>query len=203
MDEAIMIENNITQVTVIDEDAGLVTSFKAGDRPSFDELVKKYKDRIFRVALTMLQDKTEADDVTQEVFMRVYTKIGSFKETSTFFTWMYSIAVNECRHALRKKKHVPVSLDTPLEENEESTLSDLLKSKEENMDHRLVREEETGLAYKLINTLPEKYRTIYVLRNVDDLSYNEIAGIMGISVNKVKVWLFRAREKLDMEVHKQ
>jgi RNA polymerase sigma-70 factor (ECF subfamily) len=187
----------INQTAPMDEDIALVQSFKSGNRSSFEEIMKKYKDRIFRISCSMVQDAAEADDVTQVTFLRAYEHIGSFREESTFFTWLCGIAVNECRHALRRQRRMPVSLDESIQKDDEMKLSDLLKSNEESAESRLIREEQVALMNRIINTLPEKYRIVYILKNVDGLSYMEISSVMDISMAKVKVWLFRAREKMD------
>lgn len=181
----------------MDTDLEQVRAFKGGDQSAFVELIGKYKDRVYRHVYSIVQDRHEADDVAQEVFLKVYFKIGSFQENSSFFTWLYSITVNECRHALRKRKRPLLSLDAPVADDESARLGDLINSGEKDPESQLVSEEQARLMRELIDTLPEKYRTIYVLRNIDGLSYREIADVMGISAEKVKVWLFRAREKMD------
>lgn len=180
-----------------DADRALITAFKGGDESAFVALVAKYRDRIYRLAFATVQDANEADDIAQEVFLKVYFKIQSFRETSAFFTWLYSIAVNECRHGLRKRKRRVVSLDAPLAEDEPTTLGDLLPSGEKDIESQLVSAEDARRAQALIDGLPDKYRDIYVLRMVDGLSYEDLSRTLGISIPLVKIWLFRARKKID------
>jgi len=195
-----VIELTMENAGYIDTDLELIKSFKDGDQSSFVELVKKYKDRIYRLVYSIIHDRHEADDITQEVFLKVYFKINKFKENSSFFTWMYSIAVNECRHSLRKRKRTFISLDTPLSDDDAVGLGDILKSCEKDIESQLVEEEQIKLLKTLIDTLPDKYKTIYILRNIDGLSYREISEILSISAEKVRVWLFRAREKMDEKI---
>lgn len=180
-----------------DADGALVTAFKGGDERAFAALVTKYRDRIYRLAFATVQDANEADDIAQEVFLKVYFKIQSFRGTSLFFTWLYSIAVNECRHGLRKRKRKILSLDAPLEEDEPTTLGDLQPSGEKDIVSQLVSAEDARRAQALIDGLPDKYREIYVLRMVDGLSYEELSRTLSISIPVVKIWLFRARKKID------
>ncbi|MFA5858357.1 MAG: sigma-70 family RNA polymerase sigma factor [Elusimicrobiota bacterium] len=187
----------LQQPVFMEADTELVKSLKNGNQPAFEELIHKYKDRIYRIVFTFIQDKTEADDVTQEVFLKVYRKINTFKEQSSFFTWLYSVTINECQHSMRKTKREFISLDAPLSSENAATLVDILKSEEQNPDTMLINEEQIALLHKMINLLPTKYRTVYILKTVDGLSYKEISEILGISMEKVKIWLFRAREKLD------
>lgn len=181
----------------VDADSALVTAFKGGDESAFAALVTKYRDRIYRLAFATVQDANEADDIAQEVFLKVYFKIQSFRGSSLFFTWLYSIAVNECRHGLRKRKRKILSLDAPLEEDEPTTLGDLQPSGEKDIVSQLVSAEDARRAQALIDGLPDKYRDIYVLRMVDGLSYEELSHTLGITVPLVKIWLFRARKKMD------
>ncbi len=194
-------EESDTKKLEFDEtDLELVSTFKNGEQSSFDKLIKKYKDRIYRIIFMIIQDKSEADDITQEVFLRAFLKINTFRAESSFFTWLYSIAINECRHALRKKKGMLISIDSVLQADDNLKLGDILKSNEESPESRLIREEQIEMLNRIINMLPDKYKTVYVLKIIDGLSYKEISEILNISIEKVKVWLFRAREKLDEKI---
>jgi len=185
---------------VYDIDFELVRSLKERNQQAFNEIVQKYKDRIYRVVLSIVQNASEADDITQEVFLKVYYRIDTFQGKSSFFSWLYSIAINECRHCFRAKNRNTIALNTPLNDEDGANIGDLLKSGEESHDSKLIKEENISLAYDIINTLNPKYKTAYILRNVDGLSYKEIAEVLGISMDKVKVWLFRAREQIDERI---
>ena len=181
----------------IDGDLELVALLKTGDDNAFRLLVGKYKDRIYRIAYTYTGDKHKADDVTQEVFLKVYLKIKTFKERSTFFTWLYRVAVNECHNATRKSWRTLLALDAPFSDEDSSTLADVLKGGDIDMESRHISQEQAKFIKTLIDALSDKYRAVYILRNIDGLSYDEIADTLKISVAKVKIWLFRAREKIN------
>jgi RNA polymerase sigma-70 factor (ECF subfamily) len=195
-----MIAPSVVYKGSMDNDLALVHAFKAGDQPSFDALVTKYKDRIYRMAFGMLHDSNEADDITQEVFLKVYLKIKSFKESSSFFTWLYRIAVNECLNGLRKKKRLPLSLDAPLADDNPEIFGATLLSPERDIEAQLISTEQAALLHTLIDALPEKYKAAYVLRMMADFSYREIAEILQLPEQTVKIRLFRAREKMDEKI---
>lgn len=180
----------------MDEDFKFIEAFKHGDQQAFTALVTKYSNKVFARIYSIMDDANEADDIAQEVFLHVFYSLNSFRGKSLFSTWLYRITVNECLQVLRKRKNKPFSIETALNENEHLKLQDILKSNEENAENKLLREERERLAMKLLKALPDRFRVVLTLRKMEGLSYREIAENMGISVNTVKVWLFRARMKL-------
>jgi len=180
----------------MEEDFKLLTKFKQGDQEAFASLVKKYKMAVFNTIYSIIGDTQEADDIAQEVFLKVYTKAGSFKRKSSFSTWLYKITVNKCIDELRKRKNKIISLETEFDEDEKLKLKDVLASKEGDITEEWEKEELEDTIQKAINSLPEKDRIILTLKEIENLSYKEISQIMKISLDKVKVWLFRARQKL-------
>lgn len=185
----------------METDRELIEAFKKGDQEAFAQLITKYKQTVFRAIYSLVPRQAEADDLAQEVFLQVYDSIDSYKYKSAFSTWLYRITVNKCYYELRKKKR-HVSLEAELSdtagkhEGEALKMKDLLVDDQESAEDRMINKETQELVRKLLGTLPEKYRMILTLKEIENLSYLEIARIMDISMDKVKVWLFRARLQL-------
>jgi len=180
----------------MEEDFELLAKFKKGDRQAFELLVRKHKTTVFNTIYSIIGNAQEADDIAQEVFLKVYTKAGSFKGKSSFSTWLYRITVNKCVDELRKINNKVISYETEFNEEEKLKLKDVLASKEKDSTEELRQKELQDIIQKAMNSLPEKYRIILTLREIEGLSYNEISQIMKISLDKVKIWLLRARQKL-------
>jgi len=180
----------------MEEDFKLLARFKKGDQQAFELLVRKYKMVVFNTVYSIMGNTQEADDIAQEVFLKVYTKAGSFKGESSFSTWLYRITVNRCLDELRKRKIKIISYETEFSQDEKLRLKDVLASREEDITEDLRKKELQDVIQKAMNSLPEKDRIILTLKEIEGLSYNEISKAMEISLGKVKIWLFRARQKL-------
>lgn len=180
----------------MEEDFELLAKFKKGDQHAFELLVRKHTITVFNTIYSIIGDAQEADDIAQEVFLKVYTKAGSFKGKSSFSTWLYRITVNRCVDELRKKNKKIISYETEFSEEEKLKLKDVLAGKEGDITEELRQKELQDIIQKAMNSLPEKYRIILTLKEMEGLSYIEISKIMKISLAKVKIWLFRARQKL-------
>jgi len=180
----------------MEEDFELLAKFKKGDQQAFELLVRKYKTTVFNTIYSIMGNAQEADDIAQEVFLKVYTKADSFKGESSFSTWLYRITVNRCVDELRRRKNKIISYETEFNQEEKLKLKDVLVSGENDITEKLRQEELQDIVQKAMNSLPEKYRIILTLKEIEGLSYKEISQIMKISLAKVKIWLFRARQKL-------
>lgn len=180
----------------MEEDFELLAKFKKGDQQAFELLVRKYKTTVFNTIYSIMGNAQEADDIAQEVFLKVYTKADSFKGESSFSTWLYRITVNRCVDELRRRKNKIISYETEFNQEEKLKLKDVLASRENDITEKLRQEELQDIIQKAMNSLPEKYRIILTLKEIEGLSYKEISQIMKISLAKVKTWLFRARQKL-------
>ena len=180
----------------MEEDFELLAKFKKGDQQAFELLVRKYKTTVFNTIYSVMGNAQEADDIAQEVFLKVYTKADSFKGESSFSTWLYRITVNRCIDELRRRKNKIISYEIEFNQEEKLKLKDVLASRENDITEKLRQKELQDIIQKAMNSLPEKYRIILTLREIEGLSYNEISQIMKISLAKVKIWLFRARQKL-------
>lgn len=180
----------------MEEDFELLAKFKKGDQQAFELLVRKYKTTVYNTIYSIIGNAQEADDIAQEVFLKVYTKAGSFKGKSSFATWLYRITVNRCVDELRRRKNKIISYETEFNQEEKLKLKDVLASRENDITEKLRQKELQDIIQKAVNSLPEKYRIILTLKEIEGLSYKEISQIMKISLAKVKIWLFRARQKL-------
>jgi len=179
----------------MDKDIELIKQFKSGDKRAFEQIVQGYKNIVFNTCFSITGNRAMCEDITQEVFIKIYNSITGFKKKSSLSTWIYRITVNTALNELRKKKNEFIPLETNINADEKLKLEDVLKSNEPGLTG-MEKQEISEMAQKMLNSLPEKYRIIIVLKEIDGLSYNEIADTMKISVGKVKIWLFRARQML-------
>ena len=176
-------------------DTNLVQECQAGDSSAFDEIVRRYKNRIYTVIYRFLGDREESLDVTQEAFIRAYHGIQKFQGTAHVYTWLYSIAANLARNRLRdgsrKGRDKAVSLETMVSSKiQGSTCTDTTP--------RTMAEsrELDDLLQQCLNDLPENCRIAFVLRTFDDLSYDEIADVLGCPSGTVKSRIHQARTLL-------
>jgi len=167
-----------------DADNALIQKFIDGDQSAFNSLMIKHKDKVRNLVYLTLGDSDYVDDISQDVFISVYKKLGEFRFESKFTTWLYRITVNKCRDYLRKKKVRSIFVSIKDSENEISAGSGT-----ENIDI-------PALVRKGIKKLPEKLRVPLILRDIDGLSYKEIADQLDCEVGTVKSRIFRARESL-------
>jgi RNA polymerase sigma-70 factor (ECF subfamily) len=178
------IKNNSNQQKFEDEDFELIRKFNEGDESSFTKLVAKHREKVRNLVFLTLGDSDFVDDISQDVFISIFHKLGDFRFESKFTTWLYRITVNKCRDYLRKKK--VRSIFVPIKDTQHELKT---KSKFENIDiPHLVR--------KGIEKLPEKLRIPLILRDIDGFSYKEIADKLDCEVGTVKSRIFRARESL-------
>ena len=181
-----------------DPDASLVKAFQAGDKAAFDGLVLRYQDRVFRTCLGILGDHDEADDLAQEVFIKVYRSLDRFRFEAKFSTWLYRITVNMCRNKLSSAgfrfKRKTMSIDAPDDCEGEGRID--LPGRSMSPAAEVHRNETAGLIRDAIGSLSEDRKQIVVLRDIEGLSYEEVAQATGYSIGTVKSKLSRAREQL-------
>jgi RNA polymerase sigma factor, sigma-70 family len=178
------------------DDLQLISFAREGRLEAFESLITKYKDKIYNIAYSYTANHSESDDITQNVFLKVYSNLDSFKGNSAFSTWLYRITVNECYNGLKKRKNNLLSLDAQIKETGEACLKDIIADSKSNAEETALKTETQIRIRKTVLSLPDKYRMIITLRDIEDIPYGEISKIMNISQDKVKVWLFRARNKL-------
>ncbi|GIP34959.1 RNA polymerase sigma factor SigW [Paenibacillus sp. J2TS4] len=166
-----------------------------GDRRAFAELVDLYKDKIYHLAYRMLSQAHAAEDIVQETFLRVYRNLHRYDENQKFSTWIYRIATNLCIDQLRKRK-ANYSLDAEMPEGEGADWYSLLPSEEETPEGQVLLSETQQQIRSAIDALPEKYKSVVILRYLHDLSLQEIGDILGMPVTTVKTRVHRGREYL-------
>ena len=185
----------VEQVEVFDE-AALVQRAQQGDTAAFSELVKKYERKIYRVALHITNNQEDAEDVLQESFLKAYSHLGGFEGNSKFYTWIVRIAVNEALMKLRKRKTArTMSIDEEVDTGEDYVTREFADW-EEDPEQRYSREELREILDKAIASLRPVFRSVFVLRDIEDLSTEETAEALDLSIPAVKSRLLRARLQL-------
>ena len=181
-------------------DQVLVDRFKSGDQAAFDEMVGRYWDRIYAMVNQLLRNSQDAEEVTQDAFIRAHRGLVNFRGDSAFSTWLYQIATNLARNRYwywwRRKRDKSVSFDAPVSSENSTTLADLIPAEVETPDDITVTQEFIARIAKGMERLSAKHREILTLRNIKNMSYEEIAAILNISVGTVKSRIARARESL-------
>lgn len=179
-----------------DRDAALVRAIQAGDMAAFDQLVLKHKDKLFNMVYWFLGDYQEANDCAQDTFIKVFKSLKKFRFESSFSTWLYRIAINTCKNKLKSSayrwKKKTVSLENP-ESSKDGVLFFEIKDDSPSPVNELEKKERLTLIQKAINALPEEQNRIIVLRDIQGLSYQEIADITGLNLGTVKSRLARGR----------
>ena len=192
-------ETNKPDTSTCQEDTALLKAFQVGEKDAFDKLVLKHKNRVFGLCYRILGDYEEANDCAQETFVKVYRSLERFRFDSTFSTWLYRIAVNTCKNKLKstqyRRSKKMVRLDNPGNQ-EEGGHPVQVRDKSLSPAGELERKEIHVLIQKAIDSLPEEQKTVVVLRDIEGMSYEEIARIGGYNLGTVKSKLARAREKL-------
>jgi len=185
------------------DESALVAQAKAGDQNAFAELVNKYERKIYRLAKNITRHDEDAEDVLQEAFLKAYTHLDNFKGDSKFYTWIVRIAVNEALMRLRKRKtDRTVPLDEPMELGEETVQREIAVW-EDNPEQQYSQEEWRRILDEAVDTLKPDFRTVFVLRDIEELSTEETAETLGISIPAVKSRLLRARLALREKLTRQ
>jgi RNA polymerase sigma-70 factor (ECF subfamily) len=180
----------------IDDEAAIVAQARLGDAKAFTELLRRYEGKIFRLAQHITQNREDAEDVLQEAFLKAYEHLDQFQGQSKFYTWIVRIAVNQALMKLRKRKSDrSVSLDETIDTGED-TVAREIAAWDENPEQQYSREEINEILSSAIDGLAPIYRAVFVLRDVDDLSTEETAEALELTVPAVKSRLLRARLQL-------
>jgi RNA polymerase sigma-70 factor (ECF subfamily) len=181
-----------TSPATFDESA-LVARAQAGDSEAFGELVSRYQNKIYRLAKHITQNDEDAEDVLQEAFLKAYEHLSGFQGNSKFYTWIVRIAVNEALMKLRKRKSDrTVPLDEPVDTGEEMVNREIAVW-EDNPEQRYSHEEMQQILNAAVEDLKPDFRTVFALRDIEELSTEETAEALGISIPAVKSRLLRAR----------
>lgn len=198
--------NSMTQpqpAAELNTEGTLVQQAKSGDVAAFTELISRYERKIFRLARNITQNQEDAEDVLQEVFMKAYTHLNSFEGNSKFYTWLVRIAVNESLMKLRKRKtDKQVSLDEPVDTGEEEVVREIAVW-ENTPELRYSQTELRRILDEAIAGLAPIYRTVFQLRDVEEMSTEDTAEVLGLTIPAVKSRLLRARLQLREKLTRQ
>jgi RNA polymerase sigma-70 factor (ECF subfamily) len=185
----------VTSLASIDE-SQLVAQSREGDTSAFNELVRRYERKIFRLAQHITQNREDAEDVLQETFLKAYEHLDQFKGDAKFYTWIVRIAVNQALMKLRRRKtDKSVSIDETIDTGED-TVTREIAAWDEDPEQRFSREELGGILDTAVDSLEPLYRSVFVLRDIEELSTEETAEALGLSIPAVKSRLLRARLQL-------
>lgn len=200
-----MKKNPPAQATTTEEsgtvhDMELVRRFVGGDETAFAEIMGRYQAKIFAVAQGLLRNCADAEEITQDTFLRAYRNLARFRGDSSLSTWLHRIAVNLARNRywyfFRRRRHLTVSFDTPIGEDGGGTLADLFSADAADPSQECSREEFGTVVAAAMARLDRPHREILALRNLQNRSYDEIARQLGINPGTVKSRIARARESL-------
>ena len=184
-----------------DPDAALMLRVKQGDAAAFAELVDKYKQPVMNVAYRMLHDATEAEDLAQAVFVQVFKSAHRYQVSSKFLTWLFTIARNLCLNEIRRRsRHRAESMDASHPEQEDQPLHQFEDKQTASPPERLLHGELEAKIEEALGDLPENQRLAIVLCRQDELSYEEIARVLGCSVSAIKSLIHRGRETLKQKL---
>jgi len=187
-------------MTERDIDQQLVERVQRGDKAAFDLLVTKYQRKIFRLLSRLIRDPAEIEDVAQEAFIKAYRALPNFRGDSAFYTWLYRIAINTAKNWLVSQgRRAPTSTETEIEDAE--TFDDGEHLRDLNTpDSMLLTRQVADAVNRAIEKLPEDLKTAIVLRELEGLSYEEIAETMNCPIGTVRSRIFRAREAIAAEL---
>jgi len=183
---------------ITDPDVQLMLRFKDGDESGFRKLFSKYQSRMINFCFRFCSDRELAEDLAQEVFLRVYRSAKRYQPKARFSTWIYRIAVNVCLNETRKlkKRYLKQSLDRPLAGEQNDRLPEYSDETQLTAEGMMVAGQQDEGIKNALHDLPEQQRVAVLLRIYDEFSYNEIAGQLSVSEGKVKTLIFRGRQQL-------
>lgn len=176
------------------EDLSLVEETLAGNPLAFQLLVERYQSRVFSIVRHYTRNGAEIEDIAQDTFLKAYTHLATFQNQSSLYTWLARIAINTALDFLKRHGRSPVKAVEDLEVVQAPD-RDRAHSRTPTPDHRMQSEETAKITRTILDQLPEIFRTVLVMREFEDLSYQEIADVLGISIGTVESRLFRARAK--------
>lgn len=188
------------QASVVKEESVLIGEAKAGSYAAFEELVNRYEKKIYRLGLNITGNREDAEDVLQEAFLKAFEHLPEFREDSRFYTWIVRIAVNEALMKLRKRrsdKSVPIE---DIAEDDGEVMPRDFADWRPNPEQVLAQTELERILQEAVRTLPPNFRTVFLLRDVEELSTEETAQLLNLTAGAVKARLFRARLRLRDEL---
>lgn len=187
-------ETDVQEKTL--SDLEIIANVLSGDRDAYSGIVNRYQDRIYSYCLAMLADSIKAEEAAQEVFVKAYQALGRFRGEASFFTWLYRIAINHCKDVLRKTSRSKTESWEALLEKEGEKIEAMF-AVSGTSEHVV---EKTELITKILSCLPEKSRTLLILREAQGLSYEELAETTKCSIDSVKSRLKRTRQEIEKKL---
>jgi RNA polymerase sigma factor (sigma-70 family) len=181
------------------EDRQLIDMALQGDEKAFETLLNKYRNLVFSIMIKMVRNHQEAEDLTQEAFMKAFNSLSSFNDEFAFSTWLMKIASNNCIDFLRKRKLRTYSIHEPIQYKDEKIEIDI-PDHEPTPERHLLQNERAKMIQTAIDELPERYRYVILLRHKEEKSYEEISEILNLPLGTVKAQIFRAREILNKKL---
>jgi RNA polymerase sigma-70 factor (ECF subfamily) len=178
------------------EDYNLIDKAIKGDQSAYERLMKKYYKLVNNLIYRMIYNKDDVEDLTQEAFIKAFNSLEKFDHQFAFSTWLYKIASNNCIDYLRKKKLNTISIDKEID-GEDEDLRFEIPDNDYKPDRNILESEKTKILTDAINSLPEKYKSVILLRHQDDMEYEEIAKKLKLPLGTVKAHIFRGRELLN------
>ena len=178
-------------------DLSLVRRVQRGDKGAFDALVLKYQHKLVKLVMRYVRNPAEAEDIAQEAFIKAYRALPQFRGDSAFYTWLYRIAINTAKNAVVSRDRSPIEYDLDRHDNDESYDMQGRMKDSETPEGLVLTDEIRTTVNAAIDALPEDLRTAIVLRELEGLSYEEIAAAMDCPVGTVRSRIFRAREAID------
>lgn len=182
-----------------DVDWALVRRVQAGEKAAFDLLVRKYQQKVMNLVSRYVKDNAEVMDVTQEAFIKAYRALPNFRGESAFYTWLYRVAINTSKNHLVARNRRPPSSDVDATEAEAYSNADLLKENA-SPERLLLSQELKQILFDAIEKLPKDLKTAIMLRELEGMSYEQIAEQMDCPVGTVRSRIFRAREIIDEKI---
>ena len=180
-------------------DQALVERVQKGDKKAFDLLVRKYQQRVMNVLSRYVRDYAEVQDLAQETFIKAYRALASFRGDSAFYTWLYRIAINTAKNFIVAQGRRPPQEDVDATEAEQYSGADMLHESA-SPERLLLKDEIAKIVFKTIDALPEDLKTAITLRELEGMSYEEIAEVMACPIGTVRSRIFRAREAIDHQL---
>lgn len=184
------------------EQQALVIQAKNGDLQAFETLIVAHEKIVFNVALRMLRHQEDARDISQEVFIKAYRSIANFDLRASFSTWIYRITINTCIDEMRKRKGKHTLSLSQEQEDEDGSWKHEIADTDDTPEEALMRSEEQSEILLALNRISEEYKTVFILRDIQGLSYEEIAEITGVALGTVKSRISRARSSIKTEILK-
>ena len=190
----------MTRVIESRDEAQIIASILAGNTHEFHELIRPHERSVYVMALSLLQNEADAEDAAQEAFLKAFRNLANFRGDAKFSTWLISIVLNEARSRLRSRKNVKIESLDESPDGQDHVSPALLRDWREIPSEALERKEIRLLLQHAVADLPSIYREVFLLRDVEELSVNESAEVLGITVASVKVRLHRARIMLQKKL---